>query len=1006
MATKKPSATDRFFVAPIVNGEVAKGRTINITGPGLTVTDDEDTDTTTLTVETGIDATLGVAATITKGQAIRTTSSGKATPAVSLLRTRPLSGVAKDDATTADTVPVHSSGPLSRDIKNLGAGVACAVGVNASGVPVRATDPTCISAPNWLGFCDSDGTITVAPIHRGHFDPSDFGAVPEDNTAAAANAVALAAMLSAMPGGATAVFQPGTWYTNENFIISTPIVVRGTSRNNCFLNFTVAGKGVRLYHEWMSAAPGSIYAHFTDMHVSCTKSSLAEWQAGHAYVVGDRVRSKLRALATTGASPTFGSRYQHDHGFHMRCIQAGTSGTYATANAQPTWSIVPEGAGNAGDEQTVDGGCIWATEDWSGISVSANLVHVERNIITNPTDNGIAVFGFAVRTLADVAVISGNLCLSGDGNGIHNTGYDANASLFASNTCNGFERGAIIHDDGALGNHHEMNNGATCRRSYFSSNPTPNHTWMNNYFENDCGPVCFLDDGPSIWISGQGTTFAPETTCTRFDGNRWVGGLIMRTVDQKTTVMFGGSNYRERLIGPANAGGGMIEPFVADDGADPSTGGYWSKQALGGVGPRLEDTLDESSLYGPFRKRFPTGFFLGTEVASPARRQIFFVAHKTPPGPGDLTYLGRLLWRKGDVVMNSLAGDIGVSPGWVAARNGGWGGGVYSSVRTWSASRANVLVGEGLEPSVANGFVYRLLRYEVLVSAVWVRDDNVFGAVGTISGTEPTWPTTLGTTVTDTIDGTHRIIWECWGPVGMTWSEMPKPTSQITTFVPTDLGSALKAWYHADDASVNAWPERVGGDANKDLAQGTGANQPTIVASEPLLNDKQCVSFPDDIVNAKYMTSGTWTVPLTQPCMVFISAVQTGTSGNHYMFDAKSAHRMGAFGTSSRTNVDMYAGAGPLPNGTSTDTSVAHVMAFEFNSATSKMFKDSNIDDVTGDAGTDSPLGIVVGNYAGLAAGNSGWKIRQILFVQGSLNATQREELLRYLAADIGTTVA
>lgn len=128
-------------------------------------------------------APIVASASIARGHALHTSSSGKAEPATSGLRTRIFAGVAKEAASADGITKIHTSGPLDRAIKNLGSGVACAVGVDADGHLVRASDPACVSAPNWVGDCDTDGTITIAPRRERVFNAWDFGLDPSGTDA-------------------------------------------------------------------------------------------------------------------------------------------------------------------------------------------------------------------------------------------------------------------------------------------------------------------------------------------------------------------------------------------------------------------------------------------------------------------------------------------------------------------------------------------------------------------------------------------------------------------------------------------------------------------------------------------------------------------------------------------------------------------------------------------------------------------------------------------------------
>lgn len=75
------------------------------------------------------------------------------------------------------TQAIQHAGPVYPADYSLGVGLACAVGCDVNGAPVRVTDPACVSGLNFIGWCDTAGTIFVAPRQEVVFNVRDFGAV-------------------------------------------------------------------------------------------------------------------------------------------------------------------------------------------------------------------------------------------------------------------------------------------------------------------------------------------------------------------------------------------------------------------------------------------------------------------------------------------------------------------------------------------------------------------------------------------------------------------------------------------------------------------------------------------------------------------------------------------------------------------------------------------------------------------------------------------------------------
>lgn len=124
------------------------------------------------------------------------------------LATRRFAGTFQDSGAAGSSPVVKHRGlnPL-----NLGAGLATAVGCKADGTPCRATDPLCVSAINFLGWCDEGGNFFDDPWVASAWDVRDFGAIPNDPTSDLA--LAIRTILDRMPAlGGEIRIPNGQWY--------------------------------------------------------------------------------------------------------------------------------------------------------------------------------------------------------------------------------------------------------------------------------------------------------------------------------------------------------------------------------------------------------------------------------------------------------------------------------------------------------------------------------------------------------------------------------------------------------------------------------------------------------------------------------------------------------------------------------------------------------------------------------------------------------------------------
>lgn len=192
---------------------------------------------------------------ISLGQAVRSTlvTGQQIAGATTNLSTVRFDGIALSAATgSGKDVYVEFSGTVDPNIFNLGDGYSCAVGVNSSGIAVRVTDATCVSAPNYVGYCDGYGTITVAPRRAQNVDIMDFGATGNgitDDTVVIQLAITAAFLSGAdcfVPPGTYAISAelqvPATGPTGYGFRMrgSVGFVPNGTSARACTLKATAS----------------------------------------------------------------------------------------------------------------------------------------------------------------------------------------------------------------------------------------------------------------------------------------------------------------------------------------------------------------------------------------------------------------------------------------------------------------------------------------------------------------------------------------------------------------------------------------------------------------------------------------------------------------------------------------------------------------------------------------------------------------------------------------------
>lgn len=135
---------------------------------------------------------------------------------------RPLGVFTATNPTPGVTQPILTSNAVRYSDFNLGAGLATAVGLDASGVPVRVTDPTCVSGMMLLGVCDEAGVITVDVNRPDRINVLDWGFDPSGLSANDAQLATLFTNINSTAWQQQTIYFPAGVYRFNNPWPSVP----------------------------------------------------------------------------------------------------------------------------------------------------------------------------------------------------------------------------------------------------------------------------------------------------------------------------------------------------------------------------------------------------------------------------------------------------------------------------------------------------------------------------------------------------------------------------------------------------------------------------------------------------------------------------------------------------------------------------------------------------------------------------------------------------------------
>lgn len=225
----------------------------------------------------------------------------------------------------------------------------------------------------------------------------------------------------------------------------------------------------------------------------------------------------------------------------------------------------------------------------------------------------------------------------------------------------------------------------------------------------------------------------------------------------------------------------------------------------------------------------------------------------------------------------------------------------------------------------------------------------------------------------------------------------------VSAFNPTKL-SGLELWLRADlgitlnVGNVSQWNDQSGkGDANRNHAQGTAANQPLYNTTDAGYGGRSTITF--DNANDG-LQSGNWSVAPPQTGTLFIVGNSDGAATNRNFFGDKGALQYCLY-QDAGAGMMYFQSAGLALGGDSTSK---HVFGIDMNGATTKIFRDQVTANVTGNSGAVAIAATTVGALTATTFPLNG-KIAEVIVYSTRLAAADFNQVMNYLGARYGVTI-
>jgi hypothetical protein len=219
---------------------------------------------------------------------------------------------------------------------------------------------------------------------------------------------------------------------------------------------------------------------------------------------------------------------------------------------------------------------------------------------------------------------------------------------------------------------------------------------------------------------------------------------------------------------------------------------------------------------------------------------------------------------------------------------------------------------------------------------------------------------------------------------------------QSAVTIASILGANILAWYKDPVAgSISSWTDSVGGDANKNAVQATGANQPTFNATDSNYNNKPTLTFGAN----QFLQTGIWATPMVGPTTIIVVGHPATNTASCYFVNSL-VNNLGIFNSPSLVEITnqvntMSSGVG--------DVTFPGIIIACFNGVSSTIAVRQNTPQATGNAGLGTATGITIGSYASTGFSLRG-PIAEVLVVNGTISAPNTAAVSAILATKFALT--